>query len=209
MGFVSKIKETFRDKTREKVCAVLCSTGVDARTVERGAYEERIGLDMAWGRWYSLGLMEIHGSPIRWVNVCYAPAKNQTVYRNIYIVPDPTMDKTMDKYDEFEAESIRVRSVPLIGKVVRIRWEGRLPDGLFRRLEEDAWLNQTLIKLKEDIKIHNRVGSSYWAISHREYAGDSSFGFLSDVRTLKEVQWAELWDCCTAIAHYLLGPSSK
>jgi len=61
MGFFDNIKETFRDKTRDKVCTRLCSIGVDARIAERGRPEEKLGCS---GLQRSLGLLDIHGEPI-------------------------------------------------------------------------------------------------------------------------------------------------
>jgi len=42
MGFLDKAKETFRDKTRDDLCAGLLTIGLDAHMAERGQLEEHI-----------------------------------------------------------------------------------------------------------------------------------------------------------------------
>ena len=68
MGFFNNIKETLRDKTRDKVCTRLCAIGVESRMAERGRSEEHIGARVIGA---SLGLIEIQDSPICWVNVVW------------------------------------------------------------------------------------------------------------------------------------------
>lgn len=188
--------------------ALLKSIGVDASVVEQDLFmlENKIGEPPWWMGWESVGLMEVHGGPIRYVKVLSMSEAGPGVtklythiYRHICLVADPTVCEWWEWGEKgFGAESKRMRSVPFIGKVVGIRWSGSLPADVFRRLEEDSWLNQTLIKLKKDIKIHCYATFGYWAISYdfTVYFGRS--GFL-----------AELWDCCTAIAHYLLQRSKE
>jgi len=43
-------------------------------------------------------------------------------YRNIYLVPDPYIRTK----GYLKAKSIRVKNIPLIGRVVDIRWKGKL-----------------------------------------------------------------------------------
>ncbi|MFC2024410.1 hypothetical protein ACFLTJ_02385 [Chloroflexota bacterium] len=45
MGFFDKVKEAWRDKTRECLCADLQRIGLDAQTPQRGKAEEKIEIE--------------------------------------------------------------------------------------------------------------------------------------------------------------------
>jgi len=74
----------------------------------------------------SLGLIDINGWPIPLVNVVREESHDQGgvtyYYRNIYLVPDPYIRTK----GYLKAKSIRVKNIPLIGRVVDIRWKGKL-----------------------------------------------------------------------------------
>ena len=137
MGWFSVLKEKIRDTARDDVCASLCAIGVDARIIERGRPVEKVG--KSW-RGRSLGLIEVQDSPIRWVNLVDKPPLSltppagvlggQTTYTNLYLVPDSTISKAGF------AESARVKSVPVFGHVVDVRW-----DGLCRATLLNSWVN--------------------------------------------------------------------
>lgn len=182
----------FRGKTRDKVCAGLRSIGVDARMVEQGAFQEGVG------GYESLGLIEIHGEPIHWVNVLMVQrgtggpqGAEPSHFLNVYLVPDSSLPKK----GAFRAGSTLVKTGRVFKKVIGIRWEGKLPGDLVSRMNGDEWLNQTLIRLKQDIEIRSHPGYSCWAISSNTYIG---------TRELSACPSSELWDCYKAIARYLL-----
>ena len=204
------VKEKLRDKTVDKVCAGLCAIGLDARIVERGQPEENIG-EEGWvlGKdEKSLGLIEIRDSPIRRVNVLKIVRGKGTqsegvVYRNVYVVPDPSVSS---KGGYMVAKSVRAKSVPLIGRVVDIRWEGgKSHSNLMRRISEDILLNRSLIRLKEDVTIRTFLEYNCWSIlSSRSSVGGfpgSLFGRPAPSR--------EQWNCYETIARHLLEPSGK
>ena len=143
MGFLDKIKETLRDKARDRVYARLCAIGVDARIAERGRPEEKLG---CIGLKRSLGLVEICGEPIRWVNVInwtqHFPGNVQK-YRNVYLVHDPYLS-TKSKLNGNE-----------IGQ----------------RIKKDVLLNQGLIGLNRDIEILAFPEDKCWAILSKDYEG--------------------------------------
>jgi hypothetical protein len=66
-GFFDRIEERLRDKRIDELCAGLCAIGLHAQLAELGRPEEHVGA--RFGRAKSIGLIEIQGSPIRWVSV--------------------------------------------------------------------------------------------------------------------------------------------
>ena len=66
MSFFRGVKETFRDRTRDRICAGLQRLGIDAQVATRGRPVERVGGSG------SLGLIDINDGPISWVNVLSA-----------------------------------------------------------------------------------------------------------------------------------------
>ena len=203
MGFFDKAKETFRDKTRDKVYAGLQTLGVDARMAERGRPEEHVGED--FGK--SLGLMEIRGSPIRWVNVLKETeggGPTSTVnYTIAFLVPNPTIQR------EVHLKTIREKSVPVVGRVVDLQWQGNFEEGfnglmiekairnqsltrlreMVRWLNEDVSLNENLIRLNADVHIRGYPKYDYWAILH--------------------ISGSFEWDCLETIARHLLEPAES
>lgn len=200
MGAFSKLRDTFRDKTRDKLCAGLCAIGVDARMVEQGRPEEDIG---GGKRENSLGLIEIHGEPIHWVNVVREQRQavhgwGYLAYKYIYLVPDPSVCTR----GCLVAKSIRVKSVPVFGRWVDILWKGNLEVSLTRRMNEDVLLKQRLIGLKEQIEIRSFPESGCWAIWSNRY---ESFRVAKWQPPPSPAQW----DCYKTIARHLLEPGMK
>ena len=75
MGFFDRLEETFRNHTRDNICAGLRTLGVDAQMeMSRRAAEEAIRIG------WCVGVIDISEGPIRWVNVCS--------YYTDYGVPD-------------------------------------------------------------------------------------------------------------------------
>lgn len=202
--------DALKDKliTRRKVCAGLRSLGLDAIIVKRGRPEENIG-EEGWvlGRdEKSLGLIEVRDSPIRWVNVLDIVRGKGTegetvVHRNVYLIPDPMVSS---KGGYMLAKSVRVKSTPLIGRVIDIRWEGGKSHGnLMRRMSDDILLNRSLIRLKEDVTIRGLPEYSCWAIlSNRSSVGGFPWRFFGHPAPSREQ-----WDCYELIARHLLESS--
>lgn len=199
MSFLRSLKESLRDKTRDSLCADLRALRINAQMAERGRAVELIG--QSW-RGRSLGLIEIQDSPIRWVNiVAKEPAVRatpvgvpgeRTTYTNLYLVPDSTISKAGS------ARSAWVKSVPVFGHVVGVRWKGNLPSDIVEQLGEDLLLSQTLIKLGEDVHIESHPGYRCWQISTNRYQYPGLW------RTYQPVSSLNQWYCYETIARHLL-----
>lgn len=212
------------DKHRmDKLCASLCGSGLDAQMVERRQPEQHVarhgggpiaGL-LGFSSDKSLGLIEIQGSPIRWVNVIKEKGGQHRgdTFRIAYLVPDTTVSGK--RY--LELKSVRVKSIPVFGRVVDLRWKGKyegenvvidetliaLKEDLIRRLSQEVLLGQTLVKLKEDIEICGYPEYECWAIS-------SSWDPMDWLgRPRKPATLRERWECYEIVATILLGSSRK
>lgn len=157
---------------RDKLCAGLCAIGVDARIVQRGQVQEVVDGDWGEGNAESLGLVEIRHSPIRLVNVLkheYSDQYRSVVsFADIYLVHDSTIPR--EDYGPsplLYGRSVRVKSFPVFGQVVDLRWEGSIGDDGLMRLGQDALLNQTLIRLKADVEIIGYPECQCWSIGAR------------------------------------------
>lgn len=181
MEFFGKLKETVRDKARDNLCGHLMAIGVDASLAEPGQAEEGIMGDRPGS---SLGLIEVRSSLIKWVNVLKQGRRDSykgiDVYSNVYLVPDSAIRGGI------QLKSVRVKTVPVFGKVVGVRWRGKLGENLVRQLEQDRLLNQSLIWLKEDIKVRSYPGYKCWAIWSRQY---EKVGFSKDGQPISKAQW--------------------
>ena len=188
MRFFDTLKEKLRNKSRDNVCVYLCSIGLDARMVERGRPEERIGE----GR--SLGLIEIRGSPIRWVNLIGQVSYSGPITGGggdliiVYLIPDSTIS-TVGHMD-----FIRVKRVPALGPVVGAQWKGNTESNIISQLNQDVLLNQTLIRLEEQIRVQSHPECMCWAI------------LISRWRVLPS---RKQWDCYETIARHLLESRGK
>ena len=64
---VNKLKETFRDKSRDNLANTLIKLGIKAEMAERGMVQEKIG-----DEWYTRrqGIINIQDHPIKWIDIC-------------------------------------------------------------------------------------------------------------------------------------------
>jgi len=203
-GFFGKIREKLRDKTRDKLCSHLCAMGVDARIAERGRLEERLRT-----RWSSLGLIETRNSAICWVNVLNQSGLEHTVYSNVYLVPDPRVPKG----GYLELKSVRVKSAPVFGRVLDLRWEAnfvtigiksmpvltrksvpvKMESNFIRRLNEDISLKESLLGLNEEVMIRSFEDWGWVMESGGEWPA-----------TTVPMPSRKQWDCYETIARHLL-----
>ena len=131
---VNKLKETFRDKSRDNLVHVLMNLGIKAEMVERGVMQEKIG-DEWWTR--RLGLISIENDPIKWINICKKDrSKNSPPqWRYIFIIPAERLGSGKNK---IKIKTIRKKTFPVFGKVVDTIWKGndrRLTDTLSNEAE--------------------------------------------------------------------------
>ena len=197
-------------KTIDKVASGLRAIGLDARVVE-GSHR---GSTLGWllrDDDQSLGLIEIHHSPIRWVNVIkekryvgqgpYGGSK-EVEYRNVYVVSDPHVSA---KGGYRLIESAQVKSIPVVGRVVDIRWKSKSQDELVRRLSEDVLLTQALAKLKENVTIRSFLEYQCWSIS----SSRTSTGNIPWILFTHPAPSRAQWNCYETIARNLLEYSGK
>ena len=186
MGFFDKVKEALRDKRRNSVCTRLNKVGVDAKLAERGVREEKASVP----RWFmSLGLIEISKSPINFVHVIYVQTRYGRHYSTVYLAHDPSVYyPSVYRKADLKARSKRVKERPIIGKVKDVVWEGNLRENIMQRLNEDQYLKQELIRLRQDVKVGTSPDISYWKIQVK--------GYLTN-------QVPEKWDVYERIARHL------
>jgi len=192
-GFFGRLKEKLRDKTRDELCARLCAMGIDARLAERGQVEEKFG-----GKG-SLGLIEIPERSIRWVNVRKVTTSSgggpygggsTTYYYTEYGVPDARLGPDSPGT---RIKTIRVKSFPVFGKVIDLRWEGGdYGTGVIDRLNSDHQLKEPIMK-SHGVTITAISDYSCWIISTET---ETETG---------DTPSRELWNCYEAIAQHLLA----
>ena len=198
------VADRLRDKARDKLCDDLCAMGLDAQMVERRRPEEKIILDPG----SPIGLIEIRDSPIRYVNLREHEGSQytNTAYTNVYLVPDTRVPKG----GYLQLKSARVKTKPVFGRVVDLRWEAKFikvkmiksipvhavavsvkkDSDLIKRVNEDVRLKESLIRLSEDVTIRS-LEDWGWAIS-------------TSAVSRRSVLSREQWDCYETIAQHLL-----
>ena len=171
------LRETMRDKARDKLCAGLCEIGVNARMAERGRPEDKTGEG-------SLGIIEIGRSPIRWANVRKENHHETTIYFTEFGVPDAR------RLTDLRIRPVRVRSFPVFGRVIEVRWEGDdRTYGIGQQLSQDQVVKNLVIDTDDDVTVVARPDHGCWLI-RRETAAAPSAG---------------QWRCYQAVAGRLLA----
>ena len=167
------------DKTRDELCAGLQAIGVDARTAERGRPEEKTGRG-------SLGVIDIGRGPIRWINVRVYDQGENTVHITEYGVPDSR------HLPEIEIDSVRVKTFPVFGRVIDVRWQGKdLGLRIVERLSSDAAIKGAIIGSGDEVAVVARGDHGGWLIRRETTATPS----------------AAQWSCYQAIAEHLRVPA--
>ena len=181
-----KTAKGWRSKERDKLCAHLRDLGIEAQMAELGRMEEGIGEGIGGG--HSRGLIDIIDGPIRWVNLRTETTAN---YASSYIEYGVPVAKGLQA--RIEVRSIRVKTFPLVGKVVDVRWRGDdLGLGIINRLNGNI-STKDLRVLNRDVKIRTFPEHGCWIISTETYVGPSE----------------ELWSCYQAIAQQLLDTAHR
>ena len=183
-----EIKEVFRDKTRDGICAGLRMCGIDARMAVRGQVEEEVAGEG------SLGIIHVPDGPIRWINVRKerhgSGQSSTTYYYTEYGVPDSRLGLDSPKA---QIQTVRVKSLPIVGKVVDLRWKGGDSDlGIIGRLNSDDQLKQPIMESR-DVTITAIRDYRCWIMSTQT----------------RDVPSGELWNCYQAIAQHLLAEWPK
>jgi hypothetical protein len=154
--------------------------GISAAVVDRGRVEEASGPD-------SIGLVEIGGSPIHWANV-RKWVDEGVHYATDYGVPDSHTLPIL------YLRSVRVRSFPILGSVIDVRWIGKdMETGVIGRLNADIELKTKIIACKAEIIVHTFPECKCWLIAHNSASAPS----------------AELWACYERIAARLPATGTR
>jgi len=136
----------------EQLLHHLQEIGVKASLAEKGVDEEKVGLSRSFMR-SSVGLIEIAGRNIDYVNVIGVASQYGVNYFLDYLVRSPSWSS---KKRQKKTRMVRKKSPALWGKVVDIEWKG---DGyLSQQLNLDYQLKDILLqtdfkKLKGNIVI--------------------------------------------------------
>lgn len=217
MEIFNSLKEKMRDKTVDNLCNHLRSIALDAQMVERGRLEEQFHTNwpksFVFLRTYekSMGLIEIRNSPINFVSVIQREIGSTTTsvagstakcYGYAYLVPHQAI------YSEraLRLRSVRVKNLPLVGRVVDIRWVANFQGELIWRISNDVALTESLTMLKEDVEIFSYPShgeSGYWLIV------SSLFPTPWWGRSRQPFPSRQQWDCYEAIVHHLVESGSK
>jgi len=182
MGFFGKLKEGMLADRRGDICAGLQSLGVDAQLAAGGRTEEKIGCPGD-----SLGIIDIPEGSIRWINIWgMVTANNLIIHYTDYGVPDLRLESNSPG---LKICSVRVKTFPLIGKVVDLHWKGKdFGMGIIGRLNSDISIKHPIMRSR-NVEISAHGDHRCWIMS---------------TRTDKVVS-EELWNCYQAIARHLLA----
>ena len=146
---IKSIKELFRDKSRDNFYKNLLDIGIDCTLAKRGINEEK--LFNPWHR-RSLGIININdNSPIKYINIIKQDRGKNNPPRWWYFFAIPSYDE-INKEDNIEVKSKRIKSTPVIGKVESIKWESnanskKISD-IFSEDEEINYLSVDLGNIK-------------------------------------------------------------
>ena len=140
------IRESGKDLTRDNFCAILKGYGIDAQMAPFARIEERVRSSLFSN---SLGVIDIKGCPICWVNVRWVsrwsgdehPRGN---YYADYGIPDSRLHPNSP---QTRLETIFRRTFPILGALDSVEWWGRNCDpSVISRLNEDAELKLLMIE---------------------------------------------------------------
>ena len=165
-----------------------CASRARSTCPDGGAWSSR----RKFSPWYSLGVIDLAGGPIRWCNItCDEGMWGAGTH---YGIPDPKMGPTFPK---IRIVTVRVTKFPGFGKVIDLRWKGK-DFGLsaINRLTDDDSIRHSVIdsNIPSDLLIEAYPEHGCWILSIH---GDPEKSPPSRV----------LWDCYHSIAHHLLaGP---
>jgi len=200
-----------KNRTRQRLCTHLRTLDLNVQIPERGLPEEGISGGLMGT---SIGLIEVQGSPIRWINMLEHPASRyaSAAFTNVYVVPD----RRVRSGGYLELHSVRQRNASVYGRVIDLYWtanfvgtrvtatlEGEwdedMEDRLLDRINNDTSLKESLIRLNEDITVRSVPNFWCWAISSGSYQEN---GLGLEARRLGPSR--EQWDCYEIIARRLL-----
>lgn len=115
-----------------------------------------------------------------------------------FVIPDPR--STSQPWRNFHIYSCKVRTFPLIGRVVKCSWKGNdLGLGILNRLSDDGPVNSLLMKSKV---VHIHVTREAWIITVQVIIHES--GRLNEEQLVRFTSPGPQLACYQAIARHLL-----
>ena len=160
----------------DALCAGLKVLGAEATVVRRrsGKGEQLIGV------------IDINRSPIRRVEVQVWEDSEGVAYTSEYLVQDAR------RLPPAGFSSVRVRTFPIFGRVVDVRWDGDdAGTGARDRLDSDIELKEAIISASAQVTVRTSPWGEHWIIHHPG----------------ADVPPAQLWDCYEKVARNL--PAKK
>jgi hypothetical protein len=160
-------------RRREALCAHFLSMGINAQVASRGRGEEQLRSPDE----NSLGTIAVYNSPISWVNLVqgmlrqsksweqmFSRTLGQSYHRIWYGVRDSNL-RVKDHAIMFH--SVRVRSLPVIGRAADVRWETMTEEVDLGPLSSDPAFKEPLLKAHLDVDVMG-FSDGYWIIANRE-----------------------------------------
>lgn len=176
-GLWSRLKDKIRDHSREDLCDLLNAMGVPAKLAPRGRAEEKL----TTARGESLGMIDLEGSPIRWVVVKRDFQNDRPLVYFEYGVPDTKINGFFPKTRLVATE---LRASPLFGTVVAVKWMGSAPGSLAERLERDEEDTRLLLE-NGGCTIEAYQSAGCWLMTtHRSPTAPVFRGYLRIVQQL-------------------------
>ena len=159
-SFFTRLKQMYglADTTRDDIFYMLCSSGVSAQLVKKGNPEETIGKDPSLK---SLGLIEVYGEPIRWINIVRIPTGGTSeigmiglYYKQIYLIQDSNI-----------WEEGHIIGNPKSGHGgERIEWKSTISGNRIESFEQNKDVIHALLELNRNIIISSYPSYGYWAM---------------------------------------------
>jgi hypothetical protein len=179
-----------RDKSRDALARDLDALGIKAKMGERGREEEKIRSGSKWLFQRSLGVIDVEGGPVKWINVVRLKSRDKNgppVHRVVFGIPD---DNLPEKHHALKLSTVRKKSFPLFGKVIDIDWKG------------DSVLLPLIIDFSNDATVA-QVVKGLGNLQVRTHPG-RFLGFTVEVDR-KFRPTLEHWEAIHKIAEYLLA----
>ena len=148
-----------RDMSREKLCDELNKLLVKGRAEleERKILGKDNPKEKVAGQFAikSLGIISISEGPIQWCNIKRRDGRDHRTYTLDYVIQDQDINSKIpgksstQRHDDIKIKTHRVKSFPIFGKVVDLRWKTSIPNfELVNLLNDDEFLRKTIMESK-------------------------------------------------------------
>ena len=145
------MKESLRDKTRDKLAQDINTLGINAILAERDRVEEKIE-----NSWYqrSLGVIDIPEGLVKWINILKKDRSKESPPRWWIILGIPD-ERHIPNHQAVSIKTLRKKTFPMIGKIIDVTWKGNdYGTGLIEVLSNDE-ATKALAKEIGNLTIHS------------------------------------------------------